>query len=56
MLNKLQLFFENNGSEIEVLNSVTSLTKTVEKIHIESKKQKKITDFFQFNFENLLYF
>ena len=46
MLDKLQLFFENNGSEIEVLNSVTSLTKTVEKIHIESKKQKKITDFF----------
>ena len=46
MLDKMQLFFENNGSEIEVLNSVTSLTKTVEKIHIESKKQKKITDFF----------
>ena len=47
MLNKLQVFFEENDAENEVLRSVTSLTKKVEKMRIESKKQKNITDFFK---------
>ena len=32
MLDKLQVFFEENDAENEVLRSVTSLTKKVEKI------------------------
>ena len=47
MLDKLQVFFEENDAENEVLRSVTSLTKKVEKMRIESKKQKNITDFFK---------
>ena len=47
MLDKLQVFFEENDAENEVLRSVTSLTKKVEKMRIESKKQKNITDFFE---------
>ena len=45
MLDKLQVFFEENDSENEVLRSVTSLMKKLEKMRIESKKQKNITDF-----------
>ena len=48
MLDKLQVFFEENNAKNEVLGiSVTSLTKKVEKMRIESKKQKNITDFFE---------
>ena len=47
MLDKLQVFFEENDAENEVLRSVTSLTKKVEKMRKESKKQKNITDFFK---------
>ena len=47
MLDKSQVFFEENHAENEVLRSVTSLKKKVEKIRIESKKQKNITDFFK---------
>ena len=47
MLDKLQVFFEGNNTENEVLQNVTSLTKKVEKMGIESKKQKNITDFFR---------
>ena len=47
MLDKLQLFFEENHAENEVLRSVVLLTKTVEKMRIKSKKQKAITDFFK---------
>ena len=43
MLDKLQ----ENDAENEVLRSVTPLTKKVEKMRIESKKQKIITDFFK---------
>ena len=50
MLDKLQVFFEKNDSENEVLWSVTSLTKKVEKMRIESKKQKNINDFFKYFF------
>ena len=45
MLDKLQVFFEENDAENKVLWSVTSLTKKVEKMRIESKKQKNIADF-----------
>ena len=41
MLDKLQFFFEENGAENEVLRSVASLTKKVEKMRIEFKTQKK---------------
>ena len=44
---RLQVFFRENYAENEVLRSVTSLTKKVEKMRIESKKQKNITDFFK---------
>ena len=47
MLDKLQVFFKENDAENEVLRSVTSITKEVEKMRIESKKQKNITDFFK---------
>ena len=47
MLDKLQVFFEENYAENDVLRSVTSLTKKVEKMRIESKKQRNITDFFK---------
>ena len=47
MLDKLQVFFEENNAENEVLRRVTSITKEVEKMRIESKKQKNITDFFK---------
>ena len=46
MLDKLQVFFEKNDSENEVLWSVTSLTKKVEKMRIESKKQTFLSNFF----------
>ena len=45
MLDKLQVFFEENDAENKVLRSVSSLTKKVEKMRIESKKQKNIADF-----------
>ena len=45
LLDKLQIFFEENDAEYEVLRSVTSLTKKVEKMRTESKKQINITDF-----------
>ena len=48
MLGKLQVFFEKNDAENEVLRSVTSLAKKVEKMKIESKKQKNINDFFKY--------
>ena len=41
MLDKLQVFFEENDAENKVFRSVTSLTKKVEKMRIQSKKQKK---------------
>ena len=44
---KLQVLFEKNDADNEVLRNVTSLTKKVEKMRIESKKQKNITDFFK---------
>ena len=44
MLDKLQLFFEENDTENKVLRSAFSLKK-VEKIQIKSKKQKTICDF-----------
>ena len=47
MLNKLQVLFEENDAENEGLQSVTSLTKKVEKMRIESKKRKNITNFFK---------
>ena len=47
MLDKLQVFFEKNDVENEVLRSFPSLAKKVEKMKIESKKQKNITDFFK---------
>ena len=47
MLDKLQVFFEENYAENDVLRSVTSLTKKVEKMRIGSKKQRNITDFFK---------
>ena len=47
MLDKLQVFFEGNDAENKVLRSVTSLTKKVEKMKIETKKQKNITEFFK---------
>ena len=47
MLDKLQVLFEENDAENEVLRSLTSLTKKVEKMRIESKKQKSTTDFFK---------
>ena len=46
-LDKLQVFFEENNADNEVLWSVTSFTKKAEKMRIESKKQKNITDFFK---------
>ena len=45
MLDKLQVFFEENDAENEILQSVTSLMKKVENMRMESKKQKNITDF-----------
>ena len=45
MLDKLQLFFEENDAENEILRTVVSLTKKVEKMRIQSKKQKTINDF-----------
>ena len=47
MLDKLQVFFEENDAENEVLRSLNSLMKKVEKMRIESKKQISITDFFK---------
>ena len=47
MLDQLQVFFEENDAENEVVQSVTSLTKKVEKMRIESKKRKIITDIFK---------
>ena len=47
LLDKLQIFFEENDAEYEVLRSVTSLTKKVEKMRTESKKQINITDFYK---------
>ena len=47
MLYKLQVFFEENDAENEFLRRVTSLTKKVERVGIESKKQKIVTDFFK---------
>ena len=47
MLNKLQVLFEENDAENEGLQSVTSLTEKVEKMRIESKKQKNSTNFFK---------
>ena len=49
-LGKLQVLFEENDAENEVLRSLTSLTKKVEEMRIESKKQKSITDSFQMTF------
>ena len=45
ILDKLQLFFEENDGENKVLRSVVSLTKIVEKMLIKSKKRKAISDF-----------
>ena len=47
MLDKLQVFFENDDAENKVLLSVISLTKKVGKMRTEFKKQKNITDFFK---------
>ena len=47
ILDKLQVFFEENNLRNEVWRSVPSLTKKVEKMRIESKKQKNITDIFK---------
>ena len=47
MLNKLQVLFEENDAENEGLQCVTSLTEKVEKLRIESKKQKNSTNFFK---------
>ena len=47
MLDKLQLFFEENDAENEILRTVNSLTKKVEKMQIQSKKQKTISNFFR---------
>ena len=47
MLDKLQLSFEENDAENEVLRSVGSLAKKVEKMRIKSKTQKTISDFFK---------
>ena len=41
ILDKLQFSFEENDAENEVLQSVASLTKKVEKMRIEFKTQKK---------------
>ena len=46
MLDKLQVFFEMNDAENDVLRSVASLTNKVEKMRISSKKQKTISYFF----------
>ena len=46
VLDKLQVFFEENNVENEVLRIVTALTKKVEKMRIEFKNQKNVTDFF----------
>ena len=46
MFDQLQLFFEKNNAENEVLQSFASLTKKVEKMIIKSKKQKTISDLF----------
>ena len=46
MLDKLQVFFEMNDAENDVLCSVASLPNKVEKMRINSKKQKTISDFF----------
>ena len=40
MLDKLQLFFEENDAENEALPCVVFLTKKVERMRIKSKKQK----------------
>ena len=50
MLYKLQVFFEENDAENEVLQSVTSLTKKVEKMLTKSKNLKKISLIFSSNF------
>ena len=47
MLDKLQVFFKKHDAENKVLLSVISLTKKVEKMRTEFKKQKDITDFFK---------
>ena len=47
MLDKLQFFFKKNDAENNVLLSVISLTKKVEIMRTEFKKQKDITDFFK---------
>ena len=47
ILDKLQVFFEENNLWNEVWRSVPSLTKKVEKMRIESKKQKNITDIYK---------
>ena len=47
MLDRLQVVFEENDAENKVLRSVTSLTKKLEKMRTESRKQKSITDFFK---------
>ena len=47
ILDKLQVFFEENNLRNEVWRSVSSLTKKVEKMRIESKEQKNITDIFK---------
>ena len=47
MLDKLQFFFKKNDAENKVLLSVISLTKKVEIMRTEFKKQKDITDFFK---------
>ena len=47
MLDRLLVFYEENDAENEILRSVTSLMKKVEKMRIESRKQKNITDFFK---------
>ena len=49
MLDKLQVFFEMNDAENDVLRSVASLVNKVEKMRINSKKQK--TDYKWFFFK-----
>ena len=42
MLDKLQVFFEENDAENQVLRSVTSLTKMVEKLRIQLRNKQNL--------------
>ena len=45
MLDKLQVFFEENDAENQVLRSVTSLTKMVEKLRIQLRNKQNLNKY-----------